>query len=415
MSIQEDLQLRRKGDEYELVGFTECTEESSHMKTLMTGTDDVKLANHVLQFVFLGHTGFRFPLAHYPTNQASPSELYLIFWKVVKSLDLYGFTVKYVSLDGAQCNRDFMKMFLNEKTSDTFTTMSFPNVFQPSKKIFIIMDYSHVMKKIRNNLSKSGHSKNHTKLLIKNSKEITWEHWYKAYQWEISSNPFKVYQQLTNDHFFLTSQSKMRNKLAEDVLNQDMLHLMKCYQKSLGDDGHHLDGSINLLEQTSILVKNFRDQRPIIDAGDERLTENKKVLSWFRSWEIETSPKVEKNLISHQTREDIISLLLGFDEMCLDKFSRSSSSIVPRRINSDVIENIFCQQRGLHNGANSNPTYLFYCQSMNSIILGSTTISKKSNSSGTEAHIFQQVPPTKKLRKSVTPLGVSQLQNQNVH
>ena len=107
----------------------------------------------------------------------------------------------------------------------------------------------------------------------------------------------------------------MRNRLAEDVMNQDMLHLMECYQKSLGDDGEKLNSSIDLLRHTSILVKNFRDQRPLQSYNDPRLEENRQVLQWFLSWEDKNKSKtllksteIEKSLISYQTREDIMSL-----------------------------------------------------------------------------------------------------------
>lgn len=71
----------------------------------------------------------------------------------------------------------------------------------------------------------------------------------------------------------------------------------------------------------------------------------------------------------------------------MHKLKKQSASIIPCRLNSDVIENIFCQQRTLHNGANTNPTYLGYCYSMNSVILGQATISRKSNTGGEAAQI----------------------------
>jgi hypothetical protein len=49
------------------------------------------------------------------------------------------------------------------------------------------------------------------------------------YYWDISHNPFPIYHKLRQQHFQMTSESKMRYSLAEDVLNNDMLHLMKCY------------------------------------------------------------------------------------------------------------------------------------------------------------------------------------------
>ena len=70
-------------------------------------------------------------------------------------------------------------------------------------------------------------------------------------------------------------------------MNQDMLHLMECYHKSLGDDGEKLNSSIDL----SILVKNFRDQRQLQSYNDPRLEENRQVLQWFLSWEEKNKSK----------------------------------------------------------------------------------------------------------------------------
>jgi len=243
------------------------------------------------------------------------------------------------------------------------------------------------MKKIRNNISKSGKQNTYNRHLLYKGKYIYWEHFKNAYLWDISHNPFPVHQKLTHEHFHLSSESKMRNALAENVLNKEMLHLMKLYADSLGENRDKLDATIELLEQTSILVENFRDHRPIHETGDVRLEQNQKVLKWFKDWEasIISNSEIkdkENHMISHQTRSDICSLLIGFNEMCIDKLKDNSSSIVPNRINSDVIENVFCQQRGLYNGNNSNPTYLNYCNTMNAVILGQGSISRKSNVGG---------------------------------
>lgn len=71
----------------------------------------------------------------------------------------------------------------------------------------------------------------------------------------------------------------------------------------------------------------------------------------------------------------------------MHKLKKQSASIIPCRLNSDIIENIFCQQRNLHNVANTNPTYLGYCYSINSVILGQETISRKSHTGGEAAQI----------------------------
>jgi hypothetical protein len=191
----------------------------------------------------------------------------------------------------------------------------------------------------------------------------------------------------------------MRNRLAEDVLNENMLHLMICYKRSLGDKGEELQGSIELLQQTSVLVKNFRNAQPITSYSDKRLDDNRRVLGWFRTWQ-ESNKSVahlkkkdlEKSLFSYQTMEDIVSLLTGFDEICNIHFQSTSSSIIPNRVNSDVVENVFSQQRGLHNGANTNPSYLTYSRSINTIVLGETPISKKANAEDTAAQVYRPSP-----------------------
>ena len=82
-------------------------------------------------------------------------------------------------------------------------------------------------------------------------------------------------------------------------------------------------------------------------------------MDFFIKWEnsILSDEKIKQKevcLISHQTRQDIlISCILGIEELCIYKFQKNNASIIPGRLNSDVIENVFCQQRTLHNGANT--------------------------------------------------------------
>jgi len=376
MSIQQDLQFSKTKDNIHLIGFTECTPESVIFQQLKSNKTDRILATHVLQLVFLGFTGYRFPFSHFPSNTASGHELYLIIWKAISMLSTFGFTIQYISTDGAQSNRDLFHILLPEFNSSNPITCSFHNVFSPklNEKIFFIMDISHTIKKIRNNVSKSGDDPSCKRRLKFNDNFIEWNHFKQAYIWDISTNPFPVHHKLSQEHIYLTPDNKMRNHLAEQVLNEDMLHLMKFYKASQDETGGGLDSTIEFLEQTSVLIKNFKDHRPITDSADERLKQNHNALQWFIQWEksIKEDTNIsnkEKCLISHQTRQDIISSIMGFEELCLYKLRSSNASIIPSRVNSDVIENIFCQQRTLHNGANTNPTYLGYCHTVNSVII----------------------------------------------
>lgn len=77
----------------------------------------------------------------------------------------------------------------------------------------------------------------------------------------------------------------MRNHLAEEVLNADMLHLMGMYQKSLGGAGTELTATMELLKNTSVLIKNIRDKSPIVDFSDDRLKQNHDAMDFFINWE----------------------------------------------------------------------------------------------------------------------------------
>jgi hypothetical protein len=93
----------------------------------MNHKKNVCLATHVLQFLFLGTTGFRFPFTYFSTTGASASELYLVFWKAVNYLAMFGFSVTFLSMDGAQSNRDFMNILLVHTGSGTFTIQLHPH------------------------------------------------------------------------------------------------------------------------------------------------------------------------------------------------------------------------------------------------------------------------------------------------
>ena len=215
MSVQPDLQISKHNGTIELIGFTDVTPESIIMDKIKGRKREAILATHSLQLVFLGLTGFRFPFAHFPTCTASGNELYLLLWKSVQMLSMFGFKIRYISTDGAQSNRDLMRILLPNFSSGSPTTCGFTNICTNEKeKIFFIMDNSHVFKKIRNNLSKSSNHRNSKRCLVMKGQEILWDHFKNAFSWDISNNPLPVHYKLTQEHFVLTNENKMRNELA---------------------------------------------------------------------------------------------------------------------------------------------------------------------------------------------------------
>lgn len=97
------------------------------------------------------------------------------------------------------------------------------------------------------------------------------------------------------------------------------------------------------------------------------------VYSFFKDWthwvEGSSTLTAHKNLLSQECREDINSLCLGFQSMSKRFLSEhKGSSFDVTIMNSDVVENVFCCQRSLCHGANTNPTYVQYCGGINTML-----------------------------------------------
>jgi hypothetical protein len=406
MALQEDIQIDNRGGSVNLSGLVEYGRDGDNMDIIIHGKKSAKLATHVLQMEFLGHTGFVFPFASYPCDQAQPYHLYSLFWEAVNSLMKINLYVEFTIFDGAVANRSFLKMLFTGDPIDA--NVKVVNLFRPSKTIVVAMEPKHVIKRIRNNIFNSGNHQRCTRNMIWHDLPIVWDHWRAAYYWDKDNNPemMRVHHKLTDEHIELSGPRKVRNHLAEDCLNDIMLNLMINYQKSLMN-GKHLDGSIELLKQTSKMVAIYNDNRPICDINDERLVKLADCKKWFADWTKHTctnvshSRSVGRMLISRETQEDVQYCITGFASICRLRLE-SGHSVLPSRINSDIVENVFSQQRGSH-GDNTNPKYLQYTKNVNNIVLSqsSKTVSKKSNvcMKGAVPFNFTTPRPLQKSRK----------------
>jgi hypothetical protein len=89
MTIQQDIQFSKKGGTLKLIGFEDFAEESKHMNILMNHKKNVCLATHVLQFLFLGTTGFVFHL-HISRQLVLLHQSY-IYCSILESCKLFGY------------------------------------------------------------------------------------------------------------------------------------------------------------------------------------------------------------------------------------------------------------------------------------------------------------------------------------
>ena len=386
MAIQPGVELVRKGEYLEFSGFGDLGLVGDAMQHVRDGSMDRCVADHVLQITFQGLTSFMFPICHFPTKQVAAQQLYVLFWQAVKMLKLYGFNVLYCSTDGAQSNRTFMGKCLKYGEPDKMIGVS-----RGLPPVIFIMDVSHVIKKIRNSVLKSKLD-GIRHLTLPSGKFVEWQVFIDAFLWD-QKNPVALHRKLTKEHIFdiLSNNSlKMRNHLAEDVLGSEMLHLLKCYSSS--NPAAECQGAIEFLSQTSVLIDIFRDSKALHEETDSRIVELSSVLQFFKSWETwvlsqthKTTKEKSQMLLTSQTMEDLYSCLIGFVELVKKVATEyPGSSVVPSNINSDAIENHFCQQRCLCHGANTNPTYSQYAKAQNSIILLQPAVSKKGNASATQ-------------------------------
>lgn len=384
MAIQEDLQLDSNEGTPSLVGTVDYGPQGNNLDTLRTGEKDIKLATHALQFEFLGATGFVFPFAHWPTKGVQAYHLLGIFWEVVQALLDFGFHTDFCLFDGAVANRVFLKSLFTENPLKA--NMKTPNLIEPGRYIIFGMDVKHVVKRLRNSVLSSGNGS--SKKLQWQGSYILWEHWQQAFDWDLAENPetMRIHHKLTKQHLDPTNPEKMRNHLAEECLDADMLNLMETYSNHL-PDGEFLRGTIAFLQQTSKLVHFMNTEQYLYENSDPRIDGLSDVARWFLTWEKEitddpelTADEKRNKLMPWETMEDIQFCITSLIEICMDRLN-NGHPVLPSRINSDVVENFFCQQRATSHGSNDNPSYLQYSKAVNSIILkgGNKRSSKKSN------------------------------------
>ena len=173
-----------------------------------------------------------------------------------------------------------------------------------------------------------------------------------------------------------------------------------------GQQAEYLDNTIEFVDMTSKVANIFSDRRPVSSLDDHRLATNQQVLDYLNRWEKDAEAHSElrkseraKRLLSDKLRFDLSSMIIGFHLVCKTAFERfPGSTISPFRTNSDLVENIFCQERG-HNGQNSNPTYAQYGPTMNSIVLGQTTTTTSSNTGSVENLSFFKNGPFRSNKK----------------
>ena len=204
-----------------LVGFTDLGDPMTNFACLVE--EDVVATHDALAFLVRGlRTDMKRVIAYFFTRNVMSFQLMPIFWKVVSTLEL-SLSLHVIGLvnDGASPNR---KLFnLHTECVDNLNcdvVYKTKNLFAPSQFIDFFADSPHLMKTARNCLYNSG-SGSCSRYMWNNGQYLLFRHtadlFYQDQAVALHSLP-----KLTLEYIVLTSYSKMRVKLATQVLSNSV-------------------------------------------------------------------------------------------------------------------------------------------------------------------------------------------------
>ena len=78
MTIQQDLQFVKKGQKWEIVGAVDLGEMVNNLDEISSSKkNEVQMASHYFQYIYVSFTGFRWPVAYYGSHNTNGHSIYL--------------------------------------------------------------------------------------------------------------------------------------------------------------------------------------------------------------------------------------------------------------------------------------------------------------------------------------------------
>ena len=175
------------------------------------------MASHYFQYMYVGYNGFRWPNAHYATNNVNGHSIYLMFWPLLDELSGYGFNVNGLLMDGSNNNHQFRHLLLNPESA---RLLKYPilNPYALDSSVALIQGCKHVIKKVRNGLLSSHRHGNCVRQLKLHGQYIFWEYFEVAFNFNCQTD-LHLYRKLNKDHIKVSDAGKMLNHLVINVLN----------------------------------------------------------------------------------------------------------------------------------------------------------------------------------------------------
>lgn len=316
----------------QLIGFVDLDETSNQLVQL---EDDInnrkrKLANSVLVLMVRGATSnLKYPLAAFATNGLDANQLQGILLRAVELLEIdCGLKCLFITCDGAGQNRSFFEMNRTDQNEEPCNFM--PNPYTDEERpLFFISDVPHLVKTTRNCFSNSG---SHTKSrnMWKDGKQISWMHIVNLYVEHIEKKLYVKCSKLTRAHIDLTSFSRMKVSLANQVLSASVANaLEKEYGEEVAETVkfiRHMNRFFDCLNTRNLYEgrnKLNEDLQPYISQDDPRfdylLTD---FLGYFESWK-ESVAQRPRNF----TSKELAGMQLS--QQTIDGLKITVRSIVP--------------------------------------------------------------------------------------
>jgi hypothetical protein len=276
--------------------------------------------------------------------------------------------------DGASPNRKFFRLHSKlAKEVDCDVVYKTPNIYAPSRFIFFFADSPHLLKTTRNCLYNSG-SGSRSRLMWNDGKYVLFRHIADLFH---SDQEFALHTlpKLTLEHFVLTAYSKVKVKLAVQVLSKSVaIGLRESGDEDVSGTAEFCDMMNGFFDCTNVrsLTEHTRKKNPFImpysSPNDYRLTWLKEVfLTYLNNWKDSTltregnfsSDERQRMFISAQTYEGLKIAVYSHIEAITFLLSKGFQYVLTERFMQDVLEDYFGHQRERGRRSDNPTAYQF--------------------------------------------------------
>ena len=233
MKIQSSLVFDKHSNE--LIGFVDLGDDDVNIAAFDSCSG---IASHVLAFMIRSVVSdLKYILGYFSTENVTSYQLMTLVWKAVSILELgCNLWVCTAVSDGASPNRKFYMLHAGlvgiEHNSDIVYRKV--NLFAPVRFICFFSDAPHLLKTARKCLFNSG-TRKHGRLMW-NGLDMVWDHIAVMYHADLDQDLHQL-PKLTVEHIHLTSFSKMKVRLAAQVLSNTVgTALRRHYPNGEGDE-----------------------------------------------------------------------------------------------------------------------------------------------------------------------------------